>query len=49
LAQRLAGPVELHILSSIYGHDMFLKEAQRMGELIKPFLDAKEFGEPKLL
>ena len=49
LAQRLAGPVELHILSSIYGHDMFLKEARRMGELIKPFLDAQEFGEPKLL
>jgi len=49
LAQRLAGPVELHILSSIYGHDMFLKEAARMGELIKPFLDAEAFGEPRLL
>jgi homoserine O-acetyltransferase len=49
LAQRLAGPVELHVLSSIFGHDMFLKEATRMGELIKPFLETEVFGEPKLL
>jgi homoserine O-acetyltransferase len=40
LAARLAGPVELHMLSSIYGHDMFLKEAERIGELIRPFLGA---------
>ena len=25
--QRLGGPVELHMLDSLYGHDMFLKEA----------------------
>lgn len=41
LARRLAGPCELHILSSLYGHDMFLKEAGRVGALIEPFLDAK--------
>jgi homoserine O-acetyltransferase len=39
LAARLAGPVELHMLSSIYGHDMFLKEAERIGQIVKPFLD----------
>lgn len=49
LAQRLAGPVELHIVSSLYGHDMFLKEARRMGELIKPFLDGQSNADPKLL
>ena len=40
LARRLAGPSELHILSSLYGHDMFLKESELIGKLIKPFLDA---------
>ena len=49
LAKRLAGPVELHILSSIYGHDMFLKEATRIGELIGPFLEAQTFPNGKLL
>jgi homoserine acetyltransferase len=39
MAGRLAGPKELHILSSLYGHDMFLKEAERIGGLIKPFLE----------
>jgi homoserine O-acetyltransferase len=39
LAERLSGPVELHMLSSIYGHDMFLKEAAKIGELVRPFLD----------
>jgi homoserine O-acetyltransferase len=39
LADRLAGPKELHILSSIYGHDMFLKEAVRIGEIVRPFLE----------
>jgi homoserine O-acetyltransferase len=41
LARELAGPVELHMISSIYGHDMFLKEAQRIGALVAPFLDSK--------
>jgi len=41
LAKRLGGPVELHILQSLYGHDMFLKEASRIGDLVRPFLDAK--------
>jgi homoserine O-acetyltransferase len=29
---------ELHLLDSLYGHDMFLKEATVIGELIQPFL-----------
>jgi homoserine O-acetyltransferase len=41
LTERLAGPAEVHLLESIYGHDMFLKEAERIGSLIKPFLDAR--------
>lgn len=38
LAEKLAGPAELHLLDSLYGHDMFLKEAERVGELVRPFL-----------
>jgi homoserine O-acetyltransferase len=30
----------LHLLDCLYGHDMFLKEAGRIGALIAPFLDA---------
>ncbi|MDB5698427.1 MAG: alpha/beta fold hydrolase [Alphaproteobacteria bacterium] len=41
LTERLAGPAEVHLLESLYGHDMFLKEAGRIGTLIKPFLDAR--------
>lgn len=40
LAERLSGPCDLHLLDSHYGHDMFLKEAERVGEIIAPFLDA---------
>ena len=29
----------LHLLDSLYGHDMFLKEAPRIGALIQPFLE----------
>lgn len=39
LAERLGGPAELHILDTLYGHDMFLKEAERVGTLVKPFLE----------
>ena len=38
LAARLAGPAELHLLPSLYGHDMFLKDAARLSELVAPFL-----------
>lgn len=38
LADRLGGPVELHLLDSLFGHDMFLKEAERVGRIVKPFL-----------
>lgn len=39
LKSRLAGPVELHLLPSLYGHDMFLKEAGKVGEIVGPFLE----------
>jgi homoserine O-acetyltransferase len=29
----------LHLLDCLYGHDMFLKEAERIGALVAPFLD----------
>lgn len=38
LADRLGHLAELHVLDSLYGHDMFLKEAERIGSLIVPFL-----------
>ena len=40
LAADLAGPAALHMLPCHYGHDMFLKEADRVSDLIAPFLDA---------
>ena len=38
LHDRYAGPSTLHLLPSLYGHDMFLKEAGKLSELIAPFL-----------
>lgn len=38
MAGRLGGPCELHLLDSLFGHDMFLKEAGRIGDIIAPFL-----------
>lgn len=40
LASRLAGPTELHLLPCLYGHDMFLKQAEAVGRLVAPFLGA---------
>ena len=40
LADRLAGPVELHLLPCLYGHDMFLKEAESVGRIASSFLAA---------
>jgi homoserine O-acetyltransferase len=40
LAARLGGPVELHMLPSLYGHDTFLKDAARCSALVLPFLQA---------
>jgi homoserine O-acetyltransferase len=31
---------ELHVLESLYGHDMFLKEAERIAPLLARFLEA---------
>jgi hypothetical protein len=31
--------VELHLLPSLYGHDMFLKEAAKVSEIVRPFLE----------
>lgn len=41
LAGALGGRAELHLLDSLFGHDMFLKEASRIGELIGPFLERR--------
>ena len=38
LAEGLGGPAELHLLDSLFGHDMFLKEAERVGRLVARFL-----------
>ena len=38
LAARLAGPAELHLLPCLWGHDMFLKDAEAVGRLVAPFL-----------
>ena len=40
LTQRLAGPSELHLIDSLFGHDMFLKEAARVGRIAAPFISA---------
>jgi len=42
LASRLAGPVDLHVLASIYGHDAFLKEVDAVGEIVRTALSRKE-------
>jgi homoserine O-acetyltransferase len=42
LAREISGPAELHLLDSLYGHDMFLKEAGRVGDLVRPFLAGPE-------
>lgn len=38
LAARCGGPVDLHLRPSLYGHDMFLKEAEAIGAIVGPFL-----------
>lgn len=38
LADRYGGPVQSHTISSVYGHDAFLKEATALSPLIKTFL-----------
>jgi homoserine O-acetyltransferase len=38
LADGLGGEAELHLLDSLFGHDMFLKQAERVGRIIEPFL-----------
>jgi homoserine O-acetyltransferase len=38
LAAAFGGPAELHLLPSLYGHDMFLKDADRVSALVGPFL-----------
>ena len=38
LARRLGGSAELHLLPSLYGHDMFLKDADAVSRLVEPFL-----------
>lgn len=38
LAANIQGPAELHLLGSLFGHDMFLKEAERVGQIVGDFL-----------
>ena len=40
LAEDLGG-AEVHILDTLFGHDMFLKESIRVGQIIAPFLAAR--------
>ena len=35
------GDAEVHILDTLFGHDMFLKESIRVGQIIEPFLVAR--------
>lgn len=39
LSGQMGGAAELHLLDCLVGHDMFLKEAVRVGEIIRPFLE----------
>ena len=41
LADELTGDAEVHILDTLFGHDMFLKESIRVGKIIEPFLAAR--------
>ncbi|MDB5670330.1 MAG: alpha/beta fold hydrolase [Alphaproteobacteria bacterium] len=38
LAASLGGETELHLRPSLYGHDMFLKEASEIGRLVERFI-----------
>ena len=40
LEKKLGGPSELHLIDSLFGHDMFLKEAARVGRIVAPFIAA---------
>ena len=40
LAEELGG-AEVHILDTLFGHDMFLKESIRVGKIIEPFLASR--------
>jgi homoserine O-acetyltransferase len=42
LAAALAGPAALHLLPSLYGHDMFLKDSAAISALVAPFLEQAE-------
>lgn len=42
LAAALAGPASLRILPSLYGHDMFLKEAAQLAGVVRPFLEGAQ-------
>lgn len=41
LSQNLSGPSELHLLDSLFGHDMFLKEAARIGGIVSTVLGSR--------
>jgi homoserine acetyltransferase len=39
LAGQLGDTAKLHLLDCLVGHDMFLKEPVKIGEIIRPFLE----------
>jgi len=41
LSQALSGPSELHLLDSLFGHDMFLKESVRIGGIVATVLGSR--------
>lgn len=40
LAERLRCDKQLHLFDCLYGHDMFLKDAEKLGTIVAPFLEA---------
>jgi homoserine O-acetyltransferase len=44
LRRRLAGPAELFEISSLYGHDAFLKETETLRPLFERALSSNEAG-----
>ncbi|MDP9423230.1 MAG: alpha/beta fold hydrolase [Pseudomonadota bacterium] len=42
LSRALSGTCELHLLDSLFGHDMFLKESERIGGIVATVLGSRQ-------